>query len=394
MDERSRILRTIKMCLGAEFQAQGVPLEFLDESVDIQCDANGAPVWINSDKHGIHIRVQDVTRLKHHMDRLSEPRPTRSERDRVRNNAFARWLKEEYGRTPTIRDFVDRRRWAEFEAKLHRQHSIASECMRQAEALFMPIKSVTVQDSTTIELNDPNALHQLMKAMQGGQMTVTGTRTGRIPNETEGRNPMPSMTRKELELAREGMLRELAAQEAILQKYEAFPTEEDVLAVGDVIRYEVVRTWDRKVPMKVTMQIGNSTYPPGNYTGEFVSDDSKTETVTQTYAYVAIHVDGKWFRTGSKRREPLSYDELIKLLVDSDVESFEAIPRNTGVRFGKDGEDGAQSADDNMKRAMAHVDKALEETQKARRAVNRDELDVEAEPKAKRTVETRELPDA
>ena len=375
VDRPNAAARALKRAISEEFRWQGVPNEFLDHNIEVR--VIGDDVFIVNEPHGVHIKSSQPARILHHYDKMMGTQHSIERRrgvpgspERKRSNmAFAGWCMKKYGHPPTISDFANETRWAMFFSEqasedrrkmqeaglkgpdlerlrrwLGRDFELISEANEPMKIRTDDgcIYSYDAVYAAVFKHNADRLLDQVAAYHWGAgaphEYQHTGTRTGRIPNETEGQETM-TMTRAELEAMQEAAARQMAQAQQQLAKYEAFPTEAEVLAIGDVIRFQVEREWKRNVPQGVNFHVAvdgalargyidGHRLPPGNYAGVITGVDTETtgqprEQVKQTYTYVALHVDGKWYGSFKSKTEPKTYDDLLKYFVDNGVESFQ-----------------------------------------------------------------------
>lgn len=199
------------------------------------------------------------------------------------------------------------------------------------------------------------------------------------PTTMEGQNTVTNMSRQQLLDMQAAAARQLAETESQLKKYEAFPTETEVLAVGDVLRFSITRTYERNVVPEVVSQFVNLLerthgQVPVNYAA--ARDLGPKETVSQTYDYAAIYVpdDEMWYTTGAKSKTRLSYDDLVKMLVDAGTKNFQ-VYSSSARTFG------TLEAEpvDHVTAAREAVDKAREHVAAASKDLEARDADVAAD---------------
>jgi hypothetical protein len=149
-------------------------------------------------------------------------------------------------------------------------------------------------------------------------------------------------TRKDLELAKEAMVRQMAEAEQSLQKYAKFP--EDDYDDLTVLRFSKKAQVTVKKPLtldEVREFIRNSPKGPGTYrmpsgnsvilntgdmlqvSGTWQSDEGavrepnytvEESTETRWFHYAALKTGGKWYLTG-RETKPFTWDELVEFMV-------------------------------------------------------------------------------
>lgn len=165
----------------------------------------------------------------------------------------------------------------------------------------------------------------------GDSMIVHHTMT----TQTEGTRKMNS--RRELELAREAMLRQMAETEQALKKYEKYPAEEEF---PNLVRFQM----KKKHVVRRPLQLGAvaSHYTVGEIYKELRADYPAKgyhtavpyETVTEeiTLTYVAARIEDNWYLTGNTSPQKLTHDEFIEFLVDGEVDRLEFFADPSDVR--------------------------------------------------------------
>lgn len=162
-------------------------------------------------------------------------------------------------------------------------------------------------------------------------------------------------SKRELELAKAAMIRQLAETEQAFQKYQMFPqSDADLPDLITFTAYMTKRSAARVIQAHVgpqfrTAVIAGHSYPavhriqmlpPGNYQVGFdpAGDDDASYTITETeteveyrFAALRVEVDGekKWFLTGSKQREAMDFDALIEFMVEHKVKAIQFFARET-----------------------------------------------------------------
>lgn len=133
-----------------------------------------------------------------------------------------------------------------------------------------------------------------------------------------------SNTRRELQLAREAMLREMAETEARLKAYERFPSEEDAPKIFKFVAKLEVARWRGRPVLEITSDVSTNygEFTRAAYGGRVIAHTSQVPPTDEVeYIYVAMKVEdvGMYYLTQSPRganHPPMPWDELIELLIE------------------------------------------------------------------------------
>lgn len=153
----------------------------------------------------------------------------------------------------------------------------------------------------------------------------------------EGHRKMNS--RRELELAREAMLRQMAETEQALKKYEKYPAEEEF---PNLVRFQMKKKHVVRRPVQLGAIVSSHHYTIGevykglraDYPANAYHSSVPYETVAEeiTLTYVAARIEDNWYLTGNTSPQKLTHDEFIEFLVDGEVDRLEFFADPSDVR--------------------------------------------------------------